>query len=59
MTEEDTFNKLKRKDVESMYREWMECDLMDWESTEVTKWFRDRFWDKEEWYNDWEESLPK
>lgn len=53
MTEDDTFKQLKRKDAAAIYLEWMNLPWMQWESDELTKWFKDRHWDKEEWYDKW------
>lgn len=49
MTEEDTFNCLRRPPVDVMYNLWMDCPIMDWNCKDafdffiIYGWTRDSF----------------
>jgi len=47
MTEEDTFDRLRRPPVDVMYRLWMDCPIMDWESKEAFDFFKTHGWTRD------------
>lgn len=56
-TEDDTFNKLKRRSMLEIHDEWLICDY-GYDTDEGRQWFVDRYWTWDEWYADYLQNHP-
>jgi len=59
MTEDDTFNKLRRPPVEAMYILWMKHPISDWFSEDAEKFFESQGWTRDTFYKAWKEYMNK
>ena len=53
MTEDDTFNALRKPSVHVMYNLWMACPILDWGCKEAFDFFKTHGWTRDTFIDAW------